>query len=340
MLERTETYDVGVIVGRFQVPELHAAHVDLIESVCARHSKVIIVLGISPLHVTRQNPLDFEARKQMILERFPELTIVYNNDQPTDEAWSVNLDAVIGALVTPMQTVCLYGSRDSFITHYSGRYPTTELLQETYISGTETRNAVAAGRTASSPDFRRGVVWAAHGGFPTCFPTIDVAVLDDSYERVLLARKPQEKLFRFIGGFVDPRSSSFESDVRREVEEEAHVAITDPEYIGSFLIDDWRYRGELDVIKTAFFISKLFSGHPTPDDDIEELRWFDIPTLDPTRHIVEIHRPLAVCLLGYLERWRIKQGAAAELRKMGMGRDHIDVLLGGDYLKESEYACD
>lgn len=302
MLERTETYDVGVIVGRFQVPELHAAHVDLIESVCARHSKVIIVLGISPLHVTRQNPLDFEARKQMILERFPELTIVYNNDQPTDEAWSVNLDSVIGALVTPMQTVCLYGSRDSFITHYSGRYSTTELLQETYISGTETRNAVAAGRTASSPDFRRGVVWAAHGGFPTCFPTIDVAVLDERHERVLLARKPQETQHRFIGGFADPRSDSYEADVRREVDEEAHIAITDPKYLASFQIDDWRYRGELDVIKTLFFVAKLFSGRPTPDDDIEALQWFDLATLSPDRHIVPSHRPLAACLLERLER--------------------------------------
>jgi bifunctional NMN adenylyltransferase/nudix hydrolase len=53
------------------VPELHDAHKDLIETVCDKHDKVIIFLGLSPLMVTRENPLDFESRKQMILEQFP-----------------------------------------------------------------------------------------------------------------------------------------------------------------------------------------------------------------------------------------------------------------------------
>jgi bifunctional NMN adenylyltransferase/nudix hydrolase len=66
-----DSYDVGVIVGRFQVPELHDAHKDLIETVCDKHDKVIIFLGLSPLMVTRENPLDFESRKQMILESSP-----------------------------------------------------------------------------------------------------------------------------------------------------------------------------------------------------------------------------------------------------------------------------
>ena len=59
MQTRTEQYDVGVIVGRFQVPELHFAHRDLIESVMAKHGKTIIVLGLSPLcssrHATGQH---------------------------------------------------------------------------------------------------------------------------------------------------------------------------------------------------------------------------------------------------------------------------------------------
>ena len=40
--------DVGIIVGRFQVDELHDAHVDLIQYVFDQHPKVIIFLGLSP----------------------------------------------------------------------------------------------------------------------------------------------------------------------------------------------------------------------------------------------------------------------------------------------------
>lgn len=273
----TQTYDVGVIVGRFQVPELHEAHRDLITSVLDRHSKTIIVLGLSPLPVTKQNPLDFQARLQMLTEQFPRVVVVPLNDQPSDELWSKRLDQSIEALVSPGQTVALYGSRDSFMKHYHGRYDTVELLQESYISGTEMRNKVAAGATVSSVDFRRGVVWASTGRFPVCYPTVDVAVLDEGCKRVLLARKPGRTFYQFIGGFADPSSLSYEADARREVDEEAHIEITDPEYIGSYPVDDWRYRGEVDQIKTLFFGAKLLFGRPRADDDIEEVRWFDLP---------------------------------------------------------------
>ena len=63
--------DVGVLVGRFQVPNLHPGHIELIQSVCEAHSKVLIFLGLAPTKATRNNPLDFESRKHMILEKFP-----------------------------------------------------------------------------------------------------------------------------------------------------------------------------------------------------------------------------------------------------------------------------
>lgn len=296
MQTRTEQYDVGVIIGRFQVPELHAAHRDLIESVAEKHSKVIIVLGLSPLPVTRQNPLDFEARKQMILSEFPEVLVLYSKDQASDEVWSRKLDETIGDLLAPGQTAVLYGSRDSFIVHYSGRFPSQELLQESYISGTEVRKAIAAGRTSDDPGFRRGVVWAAFGRYPTCFATVDVAILNEDETKVLLARKPHEDRFRFVGGFADPKSPSYEADARREVEEETHIVITDPEYLASFIVDDWRYRGEVDVIKTLFFRAKLFSGTPRADDDIAELKWFDLDYFKMTQ-IVETHHELMRYLL-------------------------------------------
>jgi len=64
------TADVGVIIGRFQVAELHDGHHMIISSVLERHKKVLIFLGSTPdVLVTKQNPLDFLTRQQMIQEK-------------------------------------------------------------------------------------------------------------------------------------------------------------------------------------------------------------------------------------------------------------------------------
>jgi bifunctional NMN adenylyltransferase/nudix hydrolase len=256
-----QTQDVGVIVGRFQVNELHEAHLDLIKTVCSRHEKVIIFLGLSPLRVTTENPLDFESRKQMILQKFPEVIVLYAKDSASDQVWSRRLDAMIADVVSPGQTVVLYGSRDSFIAKYHGAYDTQELVQEVYVSGKEIRKAISK-KVKASPEFRAGVIWASHSRYPTVYPTVDVAVLNEDETKILLARKEDEREYRFIGGFVDPRDANFEAAARREVQEEACIAITDPVYVGNFSIDDWRYRTERDCIKSTLFKARIFSGSP------------------------------------------------------------------------------
>ena len=55
-MKKTETIpDVGIIVARFQVHELHDAHRDLINSVLDRHDRVIIFLGLSEVRNTKRN---------------------------------------------------------------------------------------------------------------------------------------------------------------------------------------------------------------------------------------------------------------------------------------------
>ena len=264
-------FDVGIIVARFQVPDLTEAHIQLLDHVFEEHSKVIVFLGNSPLWATQRNPLDFQARKQMLLASYPELNVVFINDMNDDELWSKGLDKQIGSLIHPGQTAVLYGGRDSFIAHYSGKHPTIELEQESWYSGTALRKQVGGAGTKETSDFRRGVVWATLARYPTVYTTVDIAIFDDT--RILLGRKPNEKLFRLIGGFAEPDSPSFEADAIREVSEETGIEISRPEYIGSYKIDDWRYRQEVDKIKTLLFQARYIFGNPTPGDDIEEVRW-------------------------------------------------------------------
>jgi hypothetical protein len=116
--------EVGVIVGRYQVPELTEAHRILINAVIARHTQCILVIGISNKR-TPDNPLSYEERFEMIHEIFPSILIIPLADVTTDSQWSINLNNLIEACV-PKQPICLYGGRDSFIKSYSGKHKTFE----------------------------------------------------------------------------------------------------------------------------------------------------------------------------------------------------------------------
>jgi len=288
MKVKYEKGDVGVIVGRFQVPDLHEAHKELIDGVCSEHQKVIIFLGLSPLLVTRNNPLDFEARKQMLLNVYPKVNVLYIKDDPSDEIWSKKLDSQISDLITPNQTVTLYGGRASFIDRYHGKFHTQELLQSRYVSGSEIRKMISK-TVKSSSEFRAGVIWAAFNQFKKCFTCVDIAIIKEG--QLLLARKENEEKYRFIGGFSEPNSPCFEDDAKREVMEESGIEVADMEYVGSSFINDWRYRGEEDKIKTVFYKCKYIFGTPKANDDICEVRWFDLKSLtlsnvNPNHHVL------------------------------------------------------
>ena len=282
--------DCAVIVGRFQVNELHEAHIDLITSVTNKHDRVLVFLGNSIIRNTTSNPLDYRARRAMIADKFPNVEIHYINDNPSDLAWSKNLDKLISEQLMPLQTVTLYGSRDSFLKGYSGKYNTCELEATTFISGTEVRRRVSNNYPATS-DYRAGMIAATAYRYPTAFQCVDIAVVNDKQE-VLLARKPDEKKWRFIGGFSDPRTPSLEEDAKREVQEEAGIEVEIISYLGSTLIDDWRYRGEQDKIKTALFLAKYIFGKPEGADDIAEVKWVPIGTglakdnIEPLHHVL------------------------------------------------------
>ena len=301
----TKATDVAVIVGRFQVNELHEAHIDLITSVLNKHDRVLLFLGNSTIRNTLNNPLDYRARRTMIADKFPTVEIHYINDNPSDTAWTKNLDKLIGEQLLPMQTVTLYGSRDSFLKCYTGKFNTCELEATTFISGTEVRRRVCNNYPPTA-DYRAGMIAATAYRFPTAFQTVDIAVVNDKGE-LLLARKPEEKKWRFIGGFSDPASVSLEEDAKREVQEEAGVEVGNITYLGSTLINDWRYRGEIDKIKTALFVAKYLFGKPEGADDVAEVKWVSINNLTKN-DIVETHHVL-------IDMFNEKFGANRELQE-------------------------
>lgn len=295
-------YDVGVIVGRFQVPFLHDGHKELIQTVNDRHQKLVIILGVSVTWNTVNNPLDFETRKQMVLEFAPNAIVLPIKDCGDDDVWSKKLDGIIRDVLSPIQTVVLYGSRDSFIQSYVGSLPTFELVQRGYQSGTEVRNSVRHSAVGSE-DFRRGVIWASANRYPTVFTCVDVVIFTPNYKQIWLGGKNSDKgLWRLVGGFADIDSINFEQDAYREVYEETGMGITSKlQYVGSFTVDDWRYSKEPDCIRTL-----LFCGASTDQgrarDDIDRLQKFDVDLVcsQLDKLVVPEHRPLVQAALDTL----------------------------------------
>lgn len=296
---KTEPTPVGVIVGRFQLDELHEAHKELINAVVARHSKVIIVLGVARRINTKRNPLDFQMRLQMIQSHYPDVLIVPNNDCRDDIQWSNQLDNLIRT-VAPNQNATLYGARDSFIPHYKGKFKVQEMESDTImaVSGNAVRKRLST-KAVNSPEFRAGVIWAAYQHFNRIDATVDVAIFDPTKKMYLFGKKPGETKLRFIGGFADPKSSSFEEDARREVQEETGLEVNIVKYLGSCAIKDWRYRSDQDAIRTTFFLANYQFGAAVAADDIDELQWIPqerVINQNFLKELVEEHEPLLALL--------------------------------------------
>lgn len=290
MKEVTKNYSVGVIVARFQVAELHEAHKELIDTVLSNHAKVMIFLGLSQVRGSINDPLDFQPRKQMLLEayphdKFPNLTIGYIKDNRSDLDWSSKLDMQINDLLAPNDTVVLYGSRDSFLSHYKGKFDTRELQATRFVSGTELRAKIAQA-PQSNAQFRAGAIWLTAQRYPTVYSTVDIVVFDPKERKVLLARKPNENKYRFVGGFVDPkRDDSFEEAALRELVEETGITVglAGLTYVGSKKVNDWRYANNpSEKIMTHLYVGTYTMGCPQASDDIAEVRWFGVDELEST----------------------------------------------------------
>lgn len=279
-LVHPKDYQVGVIVCRMQVPYLHDAHKHLIDTVCGYHNKVVIFLGVPRVTQTEKNPLDFTTRKLMIQDEYPNITILPLRDQREDSLWSYILDDQLSMAYDGTPSFLLYGSRDSFIPYYKGKFQTVELISShEELSGTELRN-LTANQQLTTSEARKGAIYQAYGRRPITYPTVDVVAYNDKGE-LLLGKKPNESKWRFIGGFVDPTDANWEQAAQREFREETggSANISDLRYVASARINDWRYQGEKDSIMTTLFMGKWIFGRAEASDDIVDLSWISVDKL-------------------------------------------------------------
>ena len=266
---------IGAIVARFQTPYLHEGHRALIEAVKAKHNQAVVLLGVSPVLGSRRNPLDFQTRESMIKKEYPDVVVLPLRDHPIDAQWSQNLDQVLGETF-PGKTFLLYGSRDSFLPYYSGKFEANEIESHGTSNSTLIRDKISD-RVLDSEEFRMGVIYAYSNTYTKVYPTVDIALFRNNKSELLLGRKNIDNKWRLPGGFSDPTDDNYEAAAKRELTEECgEIDNTPMQYEGSFRVNDWRYRNEVDKIITTVFSCDFVSGNPKGSDDIAEVKWFSL----------------------------------------------------------------
>lgn len=257
---------VGVIVGRFQVAELTPGHREIFEHVLSKgHNQSLVVLGVAPLRATKNNPLDYDARRRMIEDAYPgKFTILYIKDTASDVNWSRELDTLIED-IAGRRPVTLYGSRDSFSGHYTGKYTCEEYQQRLYCSGTQERDAF--GRAVySSPEWRAGCVYATQNRYPVVLAAVTAVVLDDT-NRVYLARRRGEDGLSLFHGLVSTQDEGYADAAKRVVDEITGLEVSHLATFGSCWLKDWRFNSEEDqVLSTVIIMRKVFGAVRVPPD--------------------------------------------------------------------------
>ena len=279
--------NLGVVIARFQTPELTEAHQHLIHRVATRSVRVVVMLGVTRA-VSKKDPLEFILRKWMVedfwFDHYPDragdLFILPDHHCPTDDAWASRIDEHVGALLVPRGTVTVFCGPDGAGRAYQsagGSHP-VEVFEFHGAHATTVRANVMPERTAS---FRRGVIYGAERRSTSVFPVIDVVIWRTDTEapgtpaQVLLGRKNEDgDCFRLVGGFVDPQDGSLEAAVVREAREETGLVVHDITYAGSQVVDDWRYRGAPETLMSAVFNAESSRiNEPVAGDDLDEVRW-------------------------------------------------------------------
>lgn len=151
---------IGVVIGKFQVPELHEQHIALIQHVMNVSDDTCVLVGTDP-----NNPeylLPFECVEQSIRTDFVELFHVHPLvDVPNNDLnWSMQLDRFL-QLLFPFAEITLYCGRDGFRTRYHGKHRPVTVWSgnDPKVSATRIRESIISSAPVDSPIFRAGIIY-------------------------------------------------------------------------------------------------------------------------------------------------------------------------------------
>lgn len=298
---------VGVVIGRFQVADLHEGHQSVIAE-ANKHHKLCIFIGVEPSRLgVRSDPLDYATREQMVKLSFPKAQVFELTDQYTDEHWTNLLDHRLHTLY-PRDSITMYCGRDSFKKHYGGKHEVREIDSVQHLSGTDLRD-IDGSTVENHASFRRGVIYAAYNRWDPIYPCVDIACtrIEHNQIKVLVGQRRNEGgLYRLPGGHVDPTDETDELAAKRELYEETGVECSDMEFVWSGRIKARGDRPGAGTKRTIFFHTHYLHGPAKGADDLDSVGWVPVNRLKGLKW-VDDHARLAQFLQDYVE----KRGAHA-----------------------------
>ena len=255
-------FNTALVIGRFQSLNL-AKEIEFLQKL--KSDKIVVAIVAPQNPFTKVNPFDFHTISQTLLHGIlGRGTCVSVKAKRYPEEWTAEIDKL--ALDCRASTVYIMGEFPKYagpisVVHVDD--PAKPLLEPHKFNKEIT------------PDFREGIAYAVSRQFDRAYGTVDMAGFWDG--NLLLGRKKNEKLWRFIGGFVDPKDESLEVAAKREFSEEAGTELIDPLYVCSMKVDDWRYKIGNDKIITTLFTGKIDIKQqpPVAGDDINDIKFFD-----------------------------------------------------------------
>jgi nicotinamide mononucleotide adenylyltransferase len=158
--------EIAVVIGRFQLPELHGGHRAIIEYALRVGKEACVLVGVSPV-ATLKNLLPYSAVEQMIRAEYQGyyndrlLHIHPLQDCPNEDLqWSMNIDRFLEQLF-PNCNIVMVSGRDSFKPYYHGKHrPVKDYFGfNGDINGTTERENIMTSDPIESVEFRKGIIY-------------------------------------------------------------------------------------------------------------------------------------------------------------------------------------
>lgn len=256
------TYDVAVLIGRFQ--PFHNGHAALLAEAVDSAPQVIVVLGSAHAARNAKNPFTWQERAAMIAATLDEATrqrvrFVPLRDYYDDRRWGAAVVAAVKAHCAPAARIALVGYLKDASSHYLQRFPGWELVaapQYGEIDATAIRRIYFEGEDGAATDALLGGLlppaighylkgWAQLPPFAQLrdehqalednkrtwgsgpFVTVDAVVT--AADQVLLVERgqaPGKGLWALPGGFLEARERLLQGAIR-ELREETGLALLD-----------------------------------------------------------------------------------------------------------------
>jgi cytidyltransferase-like protein len=273
---------LGVIVGRFQIDELHEGHQRLIRRAYEECDKVLVLIGTTVVR-TPKDPLPYHLVAASVKSlRNAMVDVDEIKDHPNDDVWKDNLVRKVITYSEGYDEVVYYGGRDSFLEHLPEECTKIEIDSIESLSSTNRRNSLGYRNELL---FRMGYITAVQDEYQACYAVADLVAL--SRNNVLIGRKKNGK-WVIPGGFADDGDGSLEASAVREALEETGIYVPPNalDYVASRQTNIWNYSGYRQPFTTCFWTEWNPSyGIPHDTDELTDVGF--VPVVEALKLLEE-----------------------------------------------------